>query len=457
MYKRKENFMKKLIALALIFVISLSVVACGGTGSATTTTTTTTTTTPTTTTTTTGNDKPDPDPTTDFTEDNTNVYILADSLYIRKTPTLPEDNANVFKSANYGESFLRVGYNDTWSKLLIDGVEYFASTKYLSTSKIVNDFDEREEVVYIVGTDSIRIRSKTTLNNEFSTTVDYKERGEAITRTGIATEEDGEGILWSRVELMVKDENGNDKLVEGYVNSKYLGTEPETPDVPDVDVEFEYKTDVLKVIADSLNLRTYPKFEEGSLSGKSASKDDLLIRIGVAKEADDEGITWSMVIYNGNLYYISSNPSYTKVEETATVEDTEFSAFDSSYSITLPSYFFYASESVDGTVIAALNEAVTVAYSGDLGEVAMTAKEYAATLIQVLALDADVVEENGLVYFAFEMESEGQTLYAMVFINAGAGNDYYITTIEGIGTEDDFKDAFIDYAASIKIIWADAE
>ena len=448
--------MKKFITIALIIIMSVSIVACGNNSKNTTTSSSSSATTSSSTTTT-KKDDPVTDPTKDFEKVNEPVYVTTDSLNIRTSPEFPDDNSNIYKSFDYGEELTRVGYNETWSKLLIDGTEYYASSKYLTTSKIVTQFDDVTETVYIVGIDTIRLRSKTSLNDEISTTVTFLSRGDEITRTGTALEEDGEGILWSRVELLVEDESGNMKLREGYVNSKYLSTSPEEITTPDIDIEFGPANDTLVVIADSLNLRTYPKFEDASLSGKSASKGDELARIGIASEPDEDGITWSMVVFEGIPYYISSNPAYTEVKENPTATSTTFSLFDGYYSITLPANFAKYSEDEGMVVIASATEAISIAYSGDLGDIEMSAVEYATFLIEALGVETTVTEEEGFVYFSFVVETGAEPCYSVCAIAAGTGNDYYVTTIAGNGNEADLKEAYLEYAKTIKIEAPDAE
>lgn len=300
--------MKKLIALALIVIISISVVACNNQPDNTTTTTTTTTTTSSTTSSSENSDPVvDPDPTTET------VYVNTESLYIRKTPEALDDLSNLLKSVYYGDTLVRVAEADGWSTVLVDGEHYYVSSAYVTTKKIITAFEKCEETVYIVGLESINIRAKADLESQIVTSLN---RGDSLKRTGVAEEADDEGITWSRVEVTVKDANNQDTIKEGYINSKYVSTTPDEDEpVPETDVTFKDQEDTLVVLADSINLRTYPKYEEGSLSGKTASKGDELTRTKIAEAADADGIVWSEVVIDGTKYYISSNPAYTQVKE----------------------------------------------------------------------------------------------------------------------------------------------
>lgn len=300
--------MKKLIALALIVIISISVVACNNQPDNTTTTTTTTTTTSSTTSSSENSDPVvDPDPTTET------VYVNTESLYIRKTPEALDDLSNLLKSVYYGDTLVRVAEADGWSTVLVDGEHYYVSSAYVTTKKIITAFEKCEETVYIVGLESINIRAKADLESQIVTSLN---RGDSLKRTGVAEEADDEGITWSRVEVTVKDANNQDTIKEGYINSKYVSTTPDEDEpVPETDVTFKDQQDTLVVLADSINLRTYPKYEEGSLSGKTASKGDELTRTKIAEAADADGIVWSEVVIDGTKYYISSNPAYTQVKE----------------------------------------------------------------------------------------------------------------------------------------------
>ena len=230
-----------------------------------------------------------------------------------KTPEALDDLSNLYKSVYYGDKLVRVGEVEGWSIILIDGVQYYVSSAYVTTKKVITAFEDCEETVYIIDLESINIRAKADLESQIVTSL---SRGDSLKRTGVAEEADDEGIIWSRVEVILKDANGQNVTKEGYVNSKYLSTTPDEDEpLPETDVTFKKQEDVLIVLADSINLRTYPKYEEGSISGKTASKDDELTRTKIAEAADADGIIWSVVVIDGTEYYISSNPAYTKVKE----------------------------------------------------------------------------------------------------------------------------------------------
>lgn len=60
------------------------------------------------------------------------VYITASTLNIRKGAST---DSEIVTELSYGSSIKRVGYSETWSKVVWDGGEYYAASRYLSTSQ----------------------------------------------------------------------------------------------------------------------------------------------------------------------------------------------------------------------------------------------------------------------------------------------------------------------------------
>lgn len=60
------------------------------------------------------------------------VYITASTLNIRKGASTESE---IVTELSYGSSIKRVGYSETWSKVVWDGGEYYAASRYLSTSQ----------------------------------------------------------------------------------------------------------------------------------------------------------------------------------------------------------------------------------------------------------------------------------------------------------------------------------
>ena len=202
--------MKRIISLALaLLMIAVSMAACSkkdNNGGATTpvetipsTPAATVDTTPTTTPETTAPEGESADVV--FTNCDELVYVVdAKMLNLRKAPNFNDDS--LVGTVEYGTELRRIGVSDTWSKVVYNNAEYYVSSKYVSTVKPLDSttvFTEVNETVYVLR--DANYRSVPSLAD--STIVDTIAKGTAITRTGIAydTENDPEGLGWSRVEI----------------------------------------------------------------------------------------------------------------------------------------------------------------------------------------------------------------------------------------------------------------
>lgn len=166
-----------------------------------------TTTTPPTTTTTTSATTTEPvepeDPLT-FTVCDETVYVIASALNIRTAPTMDD---NIYTQVAMGKALRRVGYNEVWSKIVIEDKEYYVSTKYVSTDdpNAMGEFTARYETVYVTAS-LLNIRKTPSNVGEIYDTV---PKGTEVIRIGY-----NEG--WSKI------------MYDGdiyYAGSKYLSTE----------------------------------------------------------------------------------------------------------------------------------------------------------------------------------------------------------------------------------------
>ena len=76
----------------------------------------------------------DPNVMPEFSTRYETVYVTADSLYIRE---MPHSAGAVYDVAVKGAELLRIGYHETWSKVMFDGKILYCSSKYLSTENPV--------------------------------------------------------------------------------------------------------------------------------------------------------------------------------------------------------------------------------------------------------------------------------------------------------------------------------
>ena len=157
-----------------------------------------------------------------FTNCDELVYVVdAKMLNLRKAPNFNDDS--LVGTVEYGTELRRIGVSDTWSKVVYNNAEYYVSSKYVSTVKPLDSttvFTEVNETVYVLR--DANYRSVPSLAD--STIVDTIAKGTAITRTGIAydTENDPEGLGWSRVEIVIS-ESGDTEVY--YMRNSVLSTQ----------------------------------------------------------------------------------------------------------------------------------------------------------------------------------------------------------------------------------------
>lgn len=232
----------------------------------------------------------DPDG-TEFVSVNETVYVYGTSiLNVRKEPSKDSEKVGEMKE---GEQVTRIGYNDNWSKISYYGDICYASSDYLTTSAPLS-FTDKTDKVYITAEGRLNLRKKPSANADI---VAYLPYGTELSRTGIADKADADGITWSRV------------LYNGevcYASSSYLAKEAPLSEFEVVYENVYVVSSKDGKIVESLNLRATP-----SLSGNivyTIPAETQLLRVGIAKSADDEGIVWSKILYSdGTVCYASSS------------------------------------------------------------------------------------------------------------------------------------------------------
>ena len=395
---------------------------------------------------------------TGFTRVNDTIYIITGTLNVRTSPEIPEGTNNISKDivAKFGNAFNRTGYNDEWTRLNIDGVEYYVKSDYVSTNKPTTEFDESagRETVYIVNVaSSINIRSITNL--KFSTSViTALPLGEELVRLGVAREPDADGIVWAKVEVKLRD---GTKTI-GYVNNNYLSTE-KMGTSNDMGIIFENNNDILEVVGNSsLNLRKVPVLIDGEGDAEiekiAVPVGTTLQRIGIATQADSIGIVWSKVIFEGQIYYVSSKPDYVKVVVQGDDEGKVANYFNC-FEIALPSTYVtmerdtyhYFLATPDGSA------SVSIEYSGDT---LLSEKQVVEQLIKDMKLEGIVTPRvhSGVVYFDFEQieTSSNKITYTVVAVVNASEHTYYTLIFKEIGTREEIQSSVFKYMESIRLI-----
>lgn len=139
-----------------------------------------------------------------FTACDETVYVTASALNLRTSPAMGD---NIHTQVTQGQALRRVGYHETWSKVILEEKEYYVSSKYLTTedpnAEVV--FTTRYETVYITA-DSLYIREAPNSNGAI---YDTATKGTEVIRIGYNED-------WSKIMY-------DGKLL--YCGSKYLSTE----------------------------------------------------------------------------------------------------------------------------------------------------------------------------------------------------------------------------------------
>lgn len=433
--------MKKLLAILLALLLALSLVACGGdTESESESETdllpnTETESEPAESTESESESESESDseteaPADQFDPRSETVYVNgANSLNIRSTPSA-DSPENIVGSVAEGVSLERVGYTESWSQVMYNGAVCYASSKYLSVKAPPVIDAVEHKTVYVKVEVALTVRAKPWMQAE---SVAYFENGKAVTQTGLAAEADEHGIRWARVTYT--DAAGNAK--EGYVNVSYLSDE--TP------LAFTEVNQTVTVTCESLKLRTQPGGNEIGV----AKKGDTFQRVGIAVAADDDGIVWSKLMYNGAPCYASS--VYLALVEDAKVfsaSGLNINLSDRFVSVPDPAPYTagFDSESMAITVTKDTFEAM-IAVGLDVN---MPLTAYAQTIITGYGLTATVTEENGLIYFQYASPIEGggnASILAFVYKSVDA---YWL--VQFLTDANDFiaeKATIFNYAASV--------
>lgn len=146
----------------------------------------------------------DPPATVTFTACDETVYVISSALNVRTAPSMDD---NIYTQVAMGATLRRVGYNETWSKVIIEDKEYYVSTKYVSVDDPNEEveFTARYETVYVTAS-LLNIRKTPSNVGDIYDTV---PKGTEVIRIGYNEN-------WSKI------------MYDGeiyYAGSKYLSTE----------------------------------------------------------------------------------------------------------------------------------------------------------------------------------------------------------------------------------------
>lgn len=351
--------MKKLLLIALALLLVLSLLACGddkettkdtdtNTPAESTTEPDETTTEPDETTTEPDSDESDESTEPESSETTTEAPAIDPSAFIEVKETVYVYNTDILNiRASYstdsekvgemkeGESVIRTGYNNEWSRILFYGETRYANSAFLTTTAPF-EYTDKTETVYVTST-QLNLRAKASPD---ATIVASLKHGDAIERTGVSTTTDENGYEWSRL------------LYNGqvcYANSAHLATSPSAS----ATLAFDDVNDVVYTTAENtVNLR-----EDASSTATivaSVGYGTRLERTGLATAPDAEGITWSRVKYNDKICYITTK--YLTTAPTVSFEDAD----ETLYITAEEALNMRSTPSLNGAILRALKRGTAV-------------------------------------------------------------------------------------------------
>ncbi len=156
------------------------------------------------------------------------VYVTTNDLNLR---TQPSKNGAVVARLAFGTKLERIGKNAAgWSKVLVNGNEYYVSSDYLTAEDVTGasfDLLETPEVKTVTA-DTLKIRTSPWMDDLDENVAGYLRKGDAV--KCVAKSPDG---YWYRIEL---DEGKfyyvGALYLSGYVPGTVIPGTPENPDTP---------------------------------------------------------------------------------------------------------------------------------------------------------------------------------------------------------------------------------
>lgn len=412
-----------------------------------------------------GEEMPKAPVSSDFTEANDTVYVIAGELNVRTSPNA-DDSDNIKSSVKYGAVLTRTGYSeDGWTRIDVDGVTFYVSSTYVVTEKPIleSDFKDVDDVVYVTNEEGLTMRSTPFFDESGVNSLTSFPYGKVLKRTGIATRKDSDGITWSRLEIDIEVE-GDDgktetKVVTAYASSKYLSTEKPNEVDPDNGIKFEKSYDIITVKATvtSFILRNAAIFDDSTNADSVGAGTKLQ---AIAKGTESDGTIWYKVEHEGEIYYIIYNTKYvTRAEyknETKTIK-----VYDDKVSITLPTYFVKVAEDNLGHYYESSDALVVIGYVENENKEIKSATDLANATIAGMEFTGDAPTVNtykGVVYFGFSTTStdsttgEKSTVVTVVTFVKGSGEGYAVVEFHCDEADyDSLDEDFLNYATSITV------
>ena len=176
-------------------------------------------------------DLPNAGTSTDYTwtddANGTTVYVVVDGVSVRSDTNTSE--ATYKHTANFGESYKRIKYNDVWTLIDYKGNQYYIASQYITTDNGYITFtnDAEETTVYVTAS-SLALRTNTYVDYDKNIRT-YVNYGTELTR--VATSANGK---WVKVRVTYKPFGATDPVTEILCcKAEYISANPgdNTPEV----------------------------------------------------------------------------------------------------------------------------------------------------------------------------------------------------------------------------------
>ena len=234
------------------------------------------------------------------------VYVTTNDLNLRAQPS---KNGSVVARLAFGTKLERIGKNaEGWSKVVINGNEYYVSSEYLTTEDVTGEsFTSLEEPENkTVTADTLKIRTSPWMDDMDENVVGYLRKGDVV--KCVAKSPDG---YWYRIELTEGTFYYVGALyLSGYVPGPIIPGNPDEPDQPDEPIRpaVEFTTLTEPVLMYAINkqggVRVYAEPDNLTATVKTLTTGAAVRCVAVSTDG-----TWYKVVLADNPsanFYIQS-------------------------------------------------------------------------------------------------------------------------------------------------------
>ena len=233
------------------------------------------------------------------------VYVTTNDLNLRAKPST---SGSVVARLPFGTKLERIGKNgEGWSKVLVNGYEYYVASEYLTTEDVTGEsFEMLEEALNkTVTADTLKIRTSPWMDDLDENVAGYLRKGDVV--KCVAKSADG---YWYRIELSEGTFYYVGALyLSGYVPGPVVPNEPDEPGVDEPTrptVTFTSLTEpvLMYAVNKTGGVRVYGEPDNLTATVKTLTTGAAVRCVAVSTDG-----TWYKVILSDNpsaYYYVQS-------------------------------------------------------------------------------------------------------------------------------------------------------